>query len=72
MEFLINDYAKDDSIKKNISLNIKNYSEKDLISLINKERTFDNIDINDLKLLNNNIFKRMSNDAINNLTKEGI
>ena len=63
MEFLINDYAKDDSIKKNISLNIKNYSEKDLISLINKERTFDNIDINDLKLLNNNIFKRMSNDA---------
>ena len=72
MEFLINDYAKDDSIKKNISLNIKNYSEKDLISLINKERTFDNIDINDLKLLNNNIFKRMSNEAINNFTQEGI
>ena len=72
MKFSNND-NENDSTTNSIFSNIKNYSEKDLISLINKEKTFfDNVDINELKILNNNIFSQISGKAINNLTKEGI
>jgi len=72
MEFPSND-NENDSTTNSIILNINNLSEKDLISIINKEKTFfDNIDINGLKLLNNNIFSQISENALKNLTKEGI
>ena len=51
MKFSNND-NENDSTTNSIFSNIKNYSEKDLISLIHKEKTFfDNVDINELKLL---------------------
>ena len=72
MEFPNND-NENDSTTNSIFTNIKNLSEKDLISLINEEKTFfDKIDINELKLLNNNIFSQISENALKNLSKEGI
>jgi len=72
MEFPDND-NENDSTTNSIFTNIKNLSEKDLISLINEEKTFfDKIDINELKLLNNNIFSQISENALKNLSKEGI
>ena len=60
-------------IKKISPSNIKDYSKEYLISLINKEKTFfDNIDINALKLFDKKIFNSISEDIINNLTKENI
>lgn len=72
MEFLPTD-NESDSTRNSIFSNIKNYSQNDLISLINKEKAFfDNIDINELKLFNKNIFVNISVKTLNNLTKEGI
>ena len=52
MEFLTTD-IENDSTRNSIYSSIKDYSQDDLISLINKENTFfDNININELKLLN--------------------
>ena len=60
-------------IKKISPSNIQDYSKEYLISLINKEKTFfDNIDINALKLFDKKIFNSISEDIINNLTKESI
>ena len=64
---------ENDSIKNSIYSSINNYSQDDLISLINNEKIFfDNININELKLLNNNIFYKISENTLKNLTKEGI
>ena len=72
MEFLNTD-NENDSTRNSIYSSIKNYSQDDLISLINKEKTFfDNININELKLLNNKLFYKISENTLRNLTKEGI
>ena len=72
MEFLTTD-IENDSTRNSIYSSIKDYSQDDLISLINKENTFfDNININELKLLNKNIFYKISENTLRNLTKEGI
>ena len=58
MEFPNND-NETDSTTNSFFENIKNFFENDLICLINKEKTFiDKIDINGLKLFNNNIFSQ--------------
>lgn len=72
MEYLTKD-KENDSINNSKFIHIKDYSQNDLITLINRERTFfDNIDINELKLINNKFFEIISESVINNLTKEGI
>ena len=72
MEFLTNE-NENDSTKSSIYSNINNYSQDDLISIISQEKTFfDNIDINELKLLKKNIFGKLSRKTLKNLTKEGI
>ena len=43
-----------------------------LINSVRKRQKPKMIDINELKLLNNNIFSQISENALKNLSKEGI